>query len=344
MKLLMSHRWLRRITLVPAAMLLFIWLLGLLPVWLIGAAFASRFVPGHWRVLRLFWFFVLYMGLQVVGLLGLLLLWVLEGFGIRTRSEASLDRHYRLMGLYLHALVGTARRTFGLRFVNDGIDGDAGSAAALDSASTNDRPVLVFSRHAGPGDSLLLVDAVCNRAHRRPRIVLKDFLQIDPAIDVLLNRVPSRFVPTFGRSRHGMVDAIAELAGSCGNRDALILFPEGGNFTEERHGRAVEQLESIGRPELAERARELQHLLPPKPAGALAAIDAAESADIVFVGHVGLERLDSMRDLWRGMPMDNVVRVRRWVVTREEIPEPSERELWLYDQWEKIDQWIADWH
>ncbi len=47
----------------------------------------------------------------------------------------------------------------------------------------------------------------------------------------------------------------------------------------------------------------MHHLLSPKPPGTLAAIEAAPEADVVFVGHVGLEELLSVRDVWRGMPL-----------------------------------------
>ena len=49
-------------------------------------------------------------------------------------------------------------------------------------------------RHAGPGDSFVLVHALVNWFDREPRIVLKDMLQWDPAVDVLLNRLPNRFI------------------------------------------------------------------------------------------------------------------------------------------------------
>ena len=74
-----------------------------------------------------------------------------------------------------------------------------------------------MSRHAGPGDSMLLVDALANGYLRRPRIVLKDFLQWDPAVDVILNRLPTSFVPH--REEHGdpVVEAIAELGADHGD-------------------------------------------------------------------------------------------------------------------------------
>ena len=39
-----------------------------------------------------------------------------------------------------------------------------------------------------------MVHALINWYAREPRIVLKDTLQWDPAIDVVLNRLPNRFI------------------------------------------------------------------------------------------------------------------------------------------------------
>ena len=125
-----------------------------------------------------------------------------------------------------------------------------------------------------------------------------------------------------------------------GAGDAFVIFPEGGNFTPRRRERAIEKLDEIGRPVLADRARAMEHVLPPKPAGTLAAIEAAPDADVLFVGHVGLERLSTVRDLWRGIPMDAAVVARSWLTPAEQVPPPEDRERWLYDRWQDLDGWI----
>lgn len=321
----------RRLVIAPLFVVGAVLALTSIPLWLLIAAFASRFVPGHWRILRVAWFLFLYVGLEAFMLVVLFVTWVATGFGWRIRSPGPQAFHYRLAGWWLGHVMGSARRTFKLTF---DVENPAERARA-------DRPVLVFSRHAGPGDSFVLVDAVINRARRYPRIVLKDLLQLDPTVDVILNRLPNRFVPSSGRAGEVVVESIRELSATMTGIDALILFPEGGNFTPGRRTRAIEKLDEIGRPALADRAREMQHLLPPKPMGALAAIEAAPTADIAFIGHVGLEELSTVRDLWRGIPMDTEVTARVWVVAAEDIPPPDEREHWLYDQWQVIDDWIA---
>jgi len=333
MKLLLRYTILRRIITVPALVLVFVWVLGLLPLWLLIAAFVSRYVPGRWRVLRLAWFAMLFLALEVVMLASLFVLWVGFGFGWRLRGERSMAVHHRLAAWYLRRLVGSARFTFGLSFVMDDPEGVAPDAA---------RPALVFSRHAGAGDSLLLVNAVLNGdPPRRPKIVLKDLLQLDPTIDVLLNRVGAAFVPSTGRAGDLVTAAIARMAREADARDALVLFPEGGNFTEGRREKAIAKLEQIGRSDLADRAENLERLLPPKVLGVSTAIDAAPTAMVVFVGHAGLERLSSARDIWKNVPMDHTIRIRIWRVPAEDVPPMPERETWLYEQWEAIDEWLG---
>ena len=109
---------------------------------------------------------------------------------------------------------------------------------------------------------------------------------------------------------------------------------------EKRRTRAIEKLSEVGRSDLAERAEALDLVLPPKPRGALAAIEGAPDADVLFVGHVGLEELTTAADVWRGIPMDSNVHATWWLVRREDIPPPDGREAWLYDQWAELNEWV----
>src|SRR5690606_27096210 len=204
------------------------------------------------------------------------------------------------------------------------------------------RPILVLSRHAGPGDSFLLMDGIANRFKRRPRIVLKEFLQWDPAIDILLNRLPVAFVP-IGQKGDNLLDTIAAMTAGMGGDDVFVIFPEGGNYSKKRHIRSIEKLREIGRPDLAERAEMLKNTLPPRSTGVRTALAAAPpNTDVFFVGHAGLEAFESPGEIWRGMPMDTEIDVRFWHVPAEKIPPPEELETWLFDMWAEIDAWISD--
>lgn len=321
----------RRLVIAPLVVLACATALLTLPLWLVIAAFASRYVPGRWRPLRVTWFLLVYLTMEALMLLVLFVAWIASGFGWKLRSPRFEEIHYRLAAWWLRRVMGSARRTFDLEI-------EAGERLGTVAP---DRPLLVFSRHAGPGDSFLLVDKLLNDDDRRPRIILKDLLRLDPCVDVALSRLPNRFVPTTGKAGEEVVAAITDLAAGMGPTGAIVLFPEGGNFTEARRRRSIDRLDEIGRPGLAERARGMEYMLPPKPTGVRTAIAAAPDADVVFIGHVGLEQLTTIGDLWRGIPMDARIETRVWAVPAEAIPPPDQQETWLYDQWQEIDDWIG---
>jgi 1-acyl-sn-glycerol-3-phosphate acyltransferase len=306
-----------------------------LPFIILVAAFVSRYVPGKWRVLRIVWFLFLYLLVEAASLTTMFSLWILSGFGWRIRSDAFTDAHYMLLAWMLRRVVASAKFTFKLSIIREG-------DPPRTSGSGPSRPVMVLSRHAGPGDSILLMDAVASGNRRRPRIVLKEFLQWDPMIDVILNRIPSAFVPSGGQGRDLVTEAIAEMCSTMEGRDAFVIFPEGANFTEKRAKRSIEKLLEMGRPDLAERALELKNTLPPRSKGVTTAIAAAPAGtDIFFVGHAGLETFVTPGDIWRGIPTDTNVAVRIWHVPADQIPTPDQQEAWLFDVWAEIDEWIT---
>ena len=311
-----------------------------LPVLVVVAVVVSIWLPGRWRALRLLAFALVYLTLEVAGMAAAAVLWVLTGFGRLLHTRLSRAAHYTVLRLVLDVMTRSARRLFALRLVTDGEswspldDGVPGSTNAM----------VVLSRHAGPGDSLLLVHTLMNRDHlRRPRIVLKDLLQLDPLIDVYLNRLPSTFVASGPGAGDAAVEAIGELASDLGEEDALLIFPEGGNFTPRRRISAIRRLRDRGLVRAVRRAEAMRHVLPPRPAGVGAALRTAGHADVVLVGHTGLEHLSTVRDVWRGLPMDKTLHLRWWFVPADEVPREQEALTeWLYGWWATIDDWIEE--
>jgi len=53
-------------------------------------------------------------------------------------------------------------------------------AGPPEAGPSGDRPLIVLSRHAGPGDSLLLIHYLLSVCERRPRVVMKATLQTRP--------------------------------------------------------------------------------------------------------------------------------------------------------------------
>lgn len=86
----------------------------------------------------------------------------------------------------------------------------------------------------------------------------------------------------------------------------------------------------------------MRHVLAPRPGGLLAALDAAPDAGVIFVAHTGLDRLLTVADVWRELPMDKKLIMRWWSVDPEEIPGGRQERIdWLFDWWARIDGWIA---
>ncbi|SCE81701.1 Acyltransferase [Micromonospora viridifaciens] len=326
-------RWVRRLLLAPGVVLLALAVVTTLPVWALLALAASPLVPGRLRPLRLLWIGTVYLVWDAAALIALFALWLAAGFGARKRSPAFQRAHYQLAGWFLRVLFWQARWALRLRIEVAGADPDV----ALPG-----RPELVICRHAGPGDSFILIHALVNWFHREPRIVLKESLQWDPAIDVLLNRLPNRFIASGSDGRGAVIAQIGHLATDLDGDDAFVIFPEGGNFTPVRRRRAIARLRALGLDRMASRAERMRHVLAPQPGGLLAALDAAPAAGVVFVAHTGLDRMLTVTDVWRELPMDKRIVMRFWSVPPEEIPAGRQERIdWLFDWWARIDRWIA---
>jgi len=328
----------RRLLLAPLVWAFGVWLIVFtVPVALLVLVLVSFALPPWFKPLRVAGFFVVYLACEVVGLTLLFLTWVASGFGWKLRSPWFERVHYGMLRGLLETLFVFGRRMFALTVERagsidmDDLDGDG---------VHDDRPRLVLSRHAGPGDSFLLVREILSWTGRRPRIVLKDTLQIDPVIDVLLNRLPVAFVdPVRGGDRARR--SIAELAASMGPDDALLIFPEGGNFTPGRRTARIQRLRDQGRDDAADRAEALAHVLAPRPGGVRQVLLAQPGADVVVVAHTGLENLTDLRTIWREIPTHKTLYVGWQVHAAADVPtDVAELSAWLFDRWSEVDHWI----
>ncbi len=303
----------------------------LLAVSVLGAP-VSLAARGPWRPTRMVGFLLVYLLMDLVGLVaaGALLLRGPRA-GPERRDRRAADA-FALLARLLAVLRRAAARLFRL---------DVEMSPALPPAgeAPPEHPMVVLVRHAGLGDSFLLLQILLTEAGLLPHTVLKGMLRVDPCLDVLLGRVPHCFLPP---ARGTAVDAIGRLAAGLRPRDALVLFPEGGNFSPRRHRRAVASLRRLGQYRRAARAARLRYVLPPRDAGSLAVLAAAPTADVVFVGHAGLDVIASPRAAWSFLPFRRPVRVHWWRVPAAEIPVGDEaRSEWLLAQWERMDRWTA---
>jgi 1-acyl-sn-glycerol-3-phosphate acyltransferase len=297
-------------------------------VGLIAAPFGSRR-----RLLRVAAFGLAYctMELTVLGRCGVV--WLrraLASHGGLTAKQRFEEANEHLFDFALRVVLGAARRCFGFTVVVDdhSVPGPLGG----------DRPVLVLARHAGPGDSFALVHLLMARYRRRVRIVLKDVLQLDPAIDVLLNRLGSCFLSTKRDVGSRSADRVGDVARRLETDEALLLFPEGANWTPERRRRAIRHLRRARQVRAAHVATLMDHVLPPRPAGVLACLKARPGIEVVVVAHAGLDRIVSVHQAWDAIPLEKAMTVRIWPTSPPVAEE--DRAAWLSTEWAIVDEWV----
>ncbi len=279
-------------------------------------------------------FAIAYFALELRVLARCGVLWVASGFGARIRSPRFRALHYELLRLFV------CRLALRLRTLLD-INVEPELTDEVERALATDRPLLFFSRHAGPGDTLLLVDLLLRRYDRLPSIVFKDALAIDPCVDLVGHRLPQAILDTSDREESEA--RIEEVSRGLDSRGILVLFPEGGNFTTERRRRALRKLWRKGRRREAERGRQMNHVMPPHPGGALAAIRGNPTADVIFSAHTGLGLAAFPRELWKHTPIGGTLSTRMWLAPADEHPTtPEEQTDWLYSWWQRLDQWVTE--
>jgi 1-acyl-sn-glycerol-3-phosphate acyltransferase len=292
------------------------------------------------RALRVLRFGLAWLTAATAALFACLGLWLASGLGGRLRTVPYQQRHYAVMRWFLDWVYAAAHDSLGLR-----VQVDEPEFTPEEQQARLARPVIVLSRHAGPGDSFLLVRQLLSVYHRRPRVVMKASLQLDPGVDVVANRLPNVFVQSRKAGERLFAEQIQRLAGGLDQAGALVIFPEGGNWTPGRWRRGIRRLQQMGRGDLAAKAEQMPNVLAPRVGGALAAITACPDADVIFVAHAGLDALVSVGDIWRSLPLSHVIRARWWRVPVQEVPRDADRETqvqWLYAWWKQIDAWIAE--
>jgi 1-acyl-sn-glycerol-3-phosphate acyltransferase len=311
---------------IPLAVALACLLTVLAGLALLATPFGSRR-----RVCRLGLFGALYMLIDAWMVLRCAGLWLRYPVAAR-RGQHWADTHVRLLRAALALLVAASRPLLGFRVEAENLPAPATLAG---------RPILVLARHGGPGDSFAIAEVLLSDWLRRPVIVLKETLRWDPGLDLVLSRLGSCFLPV-RRAGRDLPAQVAAVARDAGEADAILLFPEGGNWTPRRHRLALAKLSGRGRRAAAERAAANPHVLPPQPAGMLACLDARPDLAVMVLAHTGLDDLVSAPEIWRALPVgDRPMIMRWWHLPADELPADAEmRRDWLDMQWAILDSWI----
>ena len=291
----------------------------------------------RWRALRVVSMALAYLLVETLCVLVCLLLWLGSGCGLRLCAPWSVRAHAAVLAAFLGVLLRVARAVFGFRVLVEEPERHPEDVRRV----RHEAPLVVLARHAGPGASFALVHLLVSRYARHPHVVLTDRLRLDPAIDLLLTRTGCTWV-----SDAGPVQATRIGAAASGLKpgQALLLFPEGADWTPVRHLRAVARLRQRGLVKQAQLALQMPHVLPPHPAGTVAAVRGAPTADVLVFTHAGHDALLDAASAWRALPLVGPLRMAWWRAAASEVPREDEQAAtrWLQQIWVDIDAWVGE--
>lgn len=192
------------------------------------------------------------------------------------------------------------------------------------------RPVIVLSRHAGAFNSYLVWYLITDRLGRNPCTVAKPLPVLTPGLRRVAAGDGVRFIARGPDAALSMLDTLRRMADRATPTDALLLYPEGANFTARRRRAALR-----AHPDAAVPA----HLLPPMPAGARALCRGQPDADVLILAHTGLEDLLPVGAAGPAAGT-GTVHVAWWRFPAAEVPRGARSFAgWLEDRWRDADAW-----
>jgi 1-acyl-sn-glycerol-3-phosphate acyltransferase len=210
------------------------------------------------------------------------------------------------------------------------------SGSATPDEIPRHEPLIVLSRHCGPGDSILVSWLLAVRYGMQLRVVLKAILRAEPLLDLAGEWGCLCFLGRGDRAR----TQIRVLAESLTGGQAMLLFPEGANFSWPRWREAIERLRSTGDVRAARNALRQSHTLPPRSGGAAAAVAGAPNANLLVLTHNGFCADGRARPWWQ-MPVHRQLLIRTAVVPAADVPSPKQLGQWLDQIWAQVDSWVA---
>lgn len=257
-------------------------------------------------------------------------LWFLARIGgsspdARARST---ERYRRVQAWSIRTLAEAADRFVGVRI-------DPAASLPVDDG---DGPLIVLCRHVSMLDSSLPTLLFGLDSPWQVRSVVTDEALADPGFDLIYPALGTVFIDRDdGASARRIVRAMSDRNGP---NDVVTIYPEGRVFRPAALARSLARLAET-RPERAERLAGLRHVLPPRPGGTLALLDALPTADVIVIGHVGFERAASMAEMAARAPLDITVSVHARRVARADIPaDVDDRIDWLDRLWLDLDDWV----
>lgn len=330
MKTLLENALLRRLITVPAFILLSLFLIATSPVWIPIAWLFGLLYPPAKATLRCICFITVYVSTSMCGLMWSNVYWVWHWL-TRADAETRIAAQIRVQHWWANLLRASAEHLFRLKFTVEGEDALLGPGA------------LMLPRHTSIGDTVLPFSQYAIPHDKRLRYVMKRELLLDPALDIVGNRFPNYFVDRVADNIEQELSRMQTLTRDMRVDDGLVIYIEGTRFTEPKRERVLKLFAEQGRQSALDRARQLDRVLPPRPTGTIALMQAAPERDIIFMAHTGFEGSASFGSLISGGWLDTEVKIRFWRVPAAEIPRDNEgAKNWLNEQWLTMNRVVTE--
>lgn len=320
-----DRSWKRRVVTLPAWFLLATILPALLPVGLVVAAVVDLVYRRDFSLSRTMIFFTWYFVLECAGLVVAFVLWVRKGLGMSAEDYEMKNR--RVQQWWARGLFFGTEKIYSIDLTIKGLE-----------ELEDPRPAVVLSRHASTLDTMMPIAIV--REMKLYRYVIKSELLIAPALDFVAQRFPNVFVVRGAQNAEREVQKVLALSQEMGERSALVIYPEGTRFSEEKRARLMEKFREKDE-EMYKLTESLRHTLPPLREGVIRLLEETEM-DVVFIAHRGLEGATSMAELAKGAFTKVKLDAEIWRIDGAEVPrDPEGVREFLVENWKRIDEFIA---
>ena len=279
------------------------------------------------RLYRVISMITWYLLMECLGVFSAGALWILSGGGLLKNIRWMQRLHGKVQYRWTSGLL------FGAKiFLNANID-------FPDCSALRSGPMIIISQHRSFFDacipSVLVGKAKGTLVLRH---VLKSELLLSPSLDLFGHRLPNYFVKRKSSNRDQEIGAVRSL-GIGLDGDACVIFPEGTFYSQRRFASSLFEIEKTDNERFL-RVQNLRHILPIRPGGILALLDATADTDLVVIGHSGFERFSSFRDIFRNVPFTSPIKITLKRIAHTEIPgNDRDRVRFLDEQWQSIDLW-----
>lgn len=257
-------------------------------------------------------------------------------YEIDGRSGREIRRSGRQGGC--DRLAALNRRFYGWGFALAGIELNCAPPPRIPS----DRPVIVLARHAGAFNSALMAHLIARDLGRDTYTIAKRCAALTPGLRAAYADSGVVFCRFDQEGKALALQQLQRQASGALPSDALLLFPEGTNYSVKRWRQAIETMRAAGRNAHAIQAEQCPHVMPIHPTGAWMLATSAPTADVVVLAQTGLEDLTGADGLGYPSMGTGEVRVAWWHIPADQVPrERAEFAAWLRGQWCEVDSWIA---